>query len=506
MFRYLVAHASTFRLDRCGWSPRDLVALVAEEKSTLRVQALSPAAAQRGIRRGMSISSARARVPEIQTEILDPEGEAADLLALTAQLLRVSPNLAPLPPDAVVAEVSRIHKARGGQERALVERVRIRLDQLGHPASVVIADDPNTAHAVATWQGRSQVIPSGEGALALATLPLAALKLPPAEHALLHSLGLSTIGAFAALPPAAVSGRLGPLGIAAHAMARGRGPAPTLPTWTEDDPLTLVQDLPTPVAELDALLFILSAQLRDATTRLAACNRGATQLEAQFLLESGTRQRIPLRLGAPTRDPDRMIRLLRDRMDTLRLDAPAVGVSITLPDAPRFDGHQLDLQDPRRTSEALDTIAARLQDTLGGRSVVTARSVAQHRPEAAWRPVPFSSPAPSGAIAAAEALYTTHAPDPVHAWQGHPVPAAADRPPILLTPPQAVDVAPPLRAVRVDGRWLDVVGVTGPEQVAGEWWTRPLERSYWRATLMDGRVAWLYREDDRWALHGWWDR
>ena len=32
MFRYLVAHAPTFRLDRCGWSPRQHVILVAEEK------------------------------------------------------------------------------------------------------------------------------------------------------------------------------------------------------------------------------------------------------------------------------------------------------------------------------------------------------------------------------------------------------------------------------------------------------------------------------------------
>jgi protein ImuB len=506
MFRYLVAHASTFRLDRCGWSPGDLAALVAEEKSALRIQAMTPAAARRGVRQKMSISAARARVPEIQTELLDPEGEATDLQALTAQLLRISPNLAALPPDSVVAEVSRMQASRGGLEQTLTERVRAQLNALGHEATVVIADDPSTAHAVATWQGRSQVIPSGEGAHALASLPLAALGLPPAEHRLLLDLGLSTIGAFAALPPAAVSGRLGPLGIAAHAMARGCGPTPTLPVWTEDGPLTLVQDLPDPVAELDALLFVLSAQVRDATARLAAAGRGATRLEVQLHLESGARQRIPLRLGAPTRDPARLLRLLRDRLEPLKLAGRAVAVSISLPDAPPFHGQQLDLQDPRRTSEALSAITARLQDTLGGRSVIAARSVPRHRPEAAWRPVPFSTPVPSGAVAAEEVLLTEHAPDPVAAWQGHPAPQAADRPPILLCPAQAVDIAPPLRAVRVDGRWLDVVEAEGPERLSGEWWSRPLDRSYWRATLGDGRVAWLYQEDGRWALHGWWDR
>jgi protein ImuB len=504
MFRYLVAHAPTFRLDRCGWSALERVALVAEEKNALRVQAATPAAQRQGVRRGMSISAARARVPDIQTELLDPAGEAADLQELTAQLLSISPSLAPLPPDSVVAEVSRVQTVRGGQERAIQERVRIRMQQLGHAATVVIADDPATAHAVATWQRRCQVIPPGEGARALAALPLLALGLPPAEHALLCDLGLTTIGAFAALPPASVPGRLGPLGVAAHAMARGHGPTPNLPTWRESGTLSLTQDLHAPVTELEALLFVLRAQIRDATARLAAQGQGATRMDLQIRLESGACQRLPLRLGAPTRDPDRMLRLLRDRMDKLQLAGPAVALTLSFPDAVPFTGSQLDLQ--RRTSEALSAVTARLQDTLGGRSVLAARSVAQHRPEAAWRPVRFSTQVPSGAAAAAQVLHDSHAACPVHAWQGHPAPVVPSRPPILLRPPQAVEVAPPLRAVRVDGRWQDVVSVEGPEQVAGEWWSRTLNRSYWRVTLGDGRVAWLYQEDERWALHGWWDR
>jgi protein ImuB len=506
MFRYLVAHTPTFRLDRCGWPPQIPAALVAEEKNALRVQAATPAATRHGIQPGMSISAARARVPEVKTELLDPAAEAADLQALTAQLLQISPTLAALPPDSVVAEVSKVERTHGGQERALIERVRARMQQLGHSATVVIADDPSTAHAVATWQRSCQVIPPGEGAQALAPLPLLALELPPSEHALLCDLGLTTIGAFAALCPAAVSGRLGPLGSAAHAIARGCGPTPTLPTLTEDGLLTLSIDLPAPVAELEALLFVVRAQVQDAAARLAALDQGATAVVLQLRLESGGRQRLPLRLGAPTRDPSKILRLLRDRMDTLKLAGPAISVSLSFPDAAPFTSRQLDLHDPRRTSEALSAITARLQDTLGARGVLSARAVAQHRPEAAWRPVPFSTAVPASAAAAARELHQSHVEDPVHAWLGHPAPQAADRPPILLCPPQAIEVAPPLRAVRVDGRWQDVVHTEGPEHLSSEWWSRPLSRTYWQAKLQDGRVAWLYREDGRWALHGWWDR
>jgi len=507
MFRYLVVHVPTFRLDRCGWSPRQRVALVAEERSALRVQATTAAAARQGVRRGMSVAAARARVPALETEVWDATGEAEDLRALTAQLLRVSPDIAPLPPDALVAEISRLPEARGGQERALIERVRIRLRHLGHTATVVIADDPATARAVATWRERCEVIPPGQGPAALASLPLAALELPPRERDLLLGLGLSTIGAFAALPPAAVAGRLGPLGVAAHALARGRGPSPSLDPWDEAGTLTLTQALHTPVTELPALLFVIHALLRDGTARLAASNRGAIRVEVHLGLDDGSRQTVSLRLGAPTRDPGRVLALLRDRLDHFQLARPATTLTLTFPDAAPFDGWQLDLRDPHHTAEALEDITARLQDTLGGRSVLAVRSIPRHRPEAAWRPVPFARAAvPAGPVAAAQMQVADHGTDPVMAWRGNPAPAPADRPPILLFPPQAVEVAAPLRAMRVSGRWHDIVRYAGPEQLAGEWWQQPFDRSYWRATLDDGRVAWLYREDSRWVLHGWWDR
>ena len=110
----------------------------------------------------MSVAAARARCPSIETELLDADAESEDLRALTAQLLRVSPNIAALPPDAVVAEISRGPEGRAGQERALVERVRIRMNQLGHRAHVIVADDPITALTLARWRQCSDVIPRGQ--------------------------------------------------------------------------------------------------------------------------------------------------------------------------------------------------------------------------------------------------------------------------------------------------------------------------------------------------------
>lgn len=513
MFRYLVVHIPTFRLDRCGWTADQAAILIAEQKNALRVVDATPEAFRHGVRTGMTVSAARSHLPSVETELLDTASEETDLNALTEQLLRISPAIAPLPPNAMVAEISRQPESRAGHERALVERIRIRMNQLGHNTRIVVASDPHTALTVAQWRPGIHIIPHGQERNALASLPLTALELPLHEHALLTGLGLSTIGDFASLPPSTVVGRLGPIGVAAHTLASGRGTTPTLTSWSKDGPIALRQDLPDPVSELDALLFVINALVRDITTRLASTGKATAQIDIEFGLDGCRHQSIQLRLGTPTRDPSIILERIRHRLEHIKLGGPALHLTLTLPHPTPFDGHQIDLRDPHRTDETIDNITARLQDALGSRSVLSARIIPRHRPEGAWRPVPFGTTIPSDSGHAAQALAHTHHNDPVDAWLGHPEPSQPDRPPILLAPPQAIEVEPgpskdeqPVSAIHVDGRWQPVSSMQGPEQISGEWWSRPFQRTYWQAQLEDGRTAWLYREHGRWVVHGWWDR
>ena len=215
-------------------------------------------------------------------------------------------------------------------------------------------------------------------------------------------------------------------------------------------------------------------------------------------------------MGAPTRNSTVIIGRIRHRLSDLKLGGPALSITLTTnPPAP-FDGQQVDLRDPRRQDEAIDTVSARLQDALGSRSVLSARAIPRHRPEGAWRPVPFGTPIPHSLGSAAMDLSTSHGADPVVAWEGHPTPRSPERPPILLSPAQAIEVDTTangqLSAVHVDGQWQMVTQLLGPEQLSGEWWIRPFQRTYWRAILESGKHSWLYREHGRWWLHGWWDR
>jgi protein ImuB len=543
--RYLVAHLPVFRLERCGWEPDQLVVLADEERSALRVQAATPAAAAAGVRIGMTVTQARAICPSVQVERLAEREEAEDLAELATQLLRISPTVAPLAPNALVAEISRTATVlarsgdgpppqRAGAERAMVERVRRLLSRLGHVARVVVADDPSTALACAAWGQTDRVVPPEAGPAALAPLPLAALGLPDDSHDLLIGLGIRTVGEFAALPPASVVGRFPPLVLLAHQLACGTARPPVLPSEADDDSVALRQDLPSPVVVLESLLFVINAMLSDITARLAATGRAAVHMGLSFGLEQGGWQHLSIRLGAPTRDARRILSLIRARMERVELAGPAEVVFLEVVDPLPFDGRQRDLVDRQRATEQLADVTARLQDTLGVEQLGIPRLVDHHRPESAWRNEPIviadlGAPviAPSGGAAVAVAHDALRAPstlldprppkvraaiaqDPAAEWTGFAAPLPVRRPILLLPQAVAIDVqtGPGGRptALHHDSRWIGITTVDGPERRSGAWWEdRPYAREYWRVSLRDGRQAWIYREDHRWALHGWWD-
>lgn len=531
MFRYLVAWLPTFRLERCGWTADRPVALVAEEKSAWRVQCATPTATRGGVRPGMTAAEARAVLPTLQVETLDPQGEAQDLQELAHQLLRLSPQVGALPPDALVVDISGAGARRrgpggaatAGVERALMERTRLRLRELGHAAVVVVADDPGTAWACAAWGRRCRRVAPGQGPQAMADLPLASLGLPQREHELLQGLGLHTVGAFAALPPASVVGRLSPLAVAAHALACGRGPQPALASWDEDQPLVFHQDLPDPVEERDALIFVLNALLRDAAACLSARDRAAVRVVLRLRLDpqddaagAGSEQEISLRLGSPTRDSRHMLDLLRTRLERVQLAGPVIGVELLLPEATPFTGRQRDLLERQRAAESLDEAVARLQDELGEQAVTVPMARSRHLPEGACLGTPWPGPGPAVQSCQADSLARKRSDgsDPVRAWVGFSPPLPPLRPALLLRPALGAEVqaqAPepelgqrPAR-LHIDGRWLDLVDIAGPEHLAGEWWEDGFDRLYWCATLADGRRAWLYQEEGHWLLHGWFD-
>jgi protein ImuB len=64
-----------------------------------------------------------------------------------------------------------------------------------------------------------------------------------------------------------------------------------------------------------------------------------------------------------------------------------------------------------------------------------------------------------------------------------------------------------LTALHVGGRAHGVLGLEGPERLAGEWWARPYDRDYYRIRLDGLGECWIFRDgaDGRLYLHGFFD-
>jgi protein ImuB len=98
--------------------------------------------------------------------------------------VKYSPLVTPDPPAGVFIDVAgSAHLFQG--EAALIRDLCTRLSDDGIAAEAAIADTPGCAWAVARY-GNETIIPPGRASAAIASLPVAALRLPPQVVASLH--------------------------------------------------------------------------------------------------------------------------------------------------------------------------------------------------------------------------------------------------------------------------------------------------------------------------------
>ncbi len=510
--RCLVAYLPGFRLERCGYASGEPVALVGEEKGALRVLAATPAAIRGGVAPGMALAEARALVPALAREMHDPVAETRDLADLSLRLHRISPAVEPLPPDALAAG---LRPGPEAAERALVGRVRADLAGLGHRARVVVADDLFGARVLAAWGRGDRVVPPGGLRDALAPLPAAALAPSPRVAALLADLGIRTLGAFAALPPASVAGRLGPEGVRMHRLARGEiGRRPPAPAG-EGVPLAVARDLPFPVDALEPLHFVIHGLCRDLSEALETAGRGVLRLGLDLTLEEAEPRRFVLRTGRPVRDPDLLARLLRRRLESVQLPAAVVAATLDAEETAPWSGLQGGILDHAAAAEPLPALVARLAEALGPHAILRAVLRDTWRPEAAWAALPLAGgtpfPGPDADQQAGPSPCKEGAPDPDPTWphEAWRLDLVAPRPALLLAEPRPVEAEPaagPPRRVRIEGRWCEVAAVVARERLSGEWWADPLDRDCWILDLADGRRIWLGRAWGHALLYGAFDQ
>ncbi len=510
--RHLVVHLPAFRLERCGFDADDVVALIAEERSAMRLQALTPAARALDLRQGMTASEARALVPDVQIIELDADAERQDWAALARAFGVLTDRVALLSADDLVLEISGTAHLWGGDRGAATHALEL-ATELGHRVRVAVADDPLAARALAAWaadDGEAVVADASLAAELLAPLRLQALRPSRDLHDALRAVGVERIGQWARLDSSAVASRFGEEGVALHRVARG-GVAGDSVDWAalDDDRPAVRASLGGATSTLQ-LHFVLPGLLSELAHKLGNRDLAVLRLRIVLRLEPlaghSAVAAVGVRVGRPTRSPRILERLVRVRLEGLTIDSPVDELVLEAVEVVPDRGWQPGLTDRAEATEPLPDLMARLADHLGEDAAFAAQTVDAWRPEVSWAPEPYPpSIRPRSPPVDVQARSSD---DPVAILEAFELGVCLPRPSLLLPEPARVEVGCQQgvpASVHLERGWVSVTRSAGPERLMGEWWAETsFARDYW-VLEVDGRIGWWFHERNRWYLHGWFD-
>lgn len=481
-----------------------------------RLLVCSKAAWTLGVRRGMSAPQARALAPEVELVPSDPTLYQRALEALAEAFLALSVTVDIGDPKAPPAAHRCIYlrvptKARGD---SFGHKLLAQLDRQGFRARVGIADNRFTAWVAAQsskpkdelFTPECTVIPRGGAAAFLAPQSIDLLALDPEVQHMLETLGVRTLGDFAALPPPSVGRRWNEEGVDYQSLARGEGPTLLRGFTPQDSPRERVE-LDCELSDLEPIAFTLRPLADRICDRLRG--RGMALGKALLRLEGRGDQGTELDI-----EPHRATaegRVLFDRLRAAlsdgRLAHPvsAIELTVTRESDPEFEELDLfDRRDSRASSQAVDAAIARIEAMFGEEAAASAQLLDSHRPERSFQITPFSPP---------KRPQRTRKKRRQHGRKCSPgqaeLPLAmngltgAMR---LIEPPQPQSKR--LDRITVSGKAHAVVASRGPTRIDTEWWTEaPVERDYYEVETDEGGRYWVFhkKSEDRFYLHGIFD-
>lgn len=456
------------------------------------VVSLDDAASALGLSRGMTVTHAQSLVPGLTVLDAMPEADTDDLTRLGHWCTRYSPLVTPNPPDGVFIDVAgSTHLFQG--EEALLEDLLRRLANSSIAAKAAIADTPGCAWAVARY-GRDKIVSPGRASEAMASLPVASLRLTHSVIESLREVGIERVAHLASKPRASLHLRFGADVLLRFDQALG--------SVTEALTSLVLPEVPQrelkfvePLGDPEDLKRVISKLCQLLCPELERRGVGARRLDLVFMRVDNIEQAVRIGLSRPYREPVHLSKLLAER---LVLVDPGFGI-----EAATLTASWIEALTERQTvgrhitADGSDVDVSQLVDTLGIRL----------GPNNVFRFAPVESGLPERAVKRVPALYPAQGAD----WPKH-----LPRPARLFSPPeQIVAIAElpdhPPRQFTWRHQRLRVLRADGPERIHGEWWIadkeRSLTRDYYRLETQDGARYWVFRDapadqGGSWYLHG----
>ncbi|MEX0809633.1 MAG: DNA polymerase Y family protein [Dongiaceae bacterium] len=512
---------------RAGYRQPPLVTARVEAGRALVAMA-DARAGSAGILPGMTLADARALLPDLVVRPADPAGDAAMLAKLADWCGRYTPWTASEGEEGIWLDITGSAHLAGG-EAALIADLVFHLEKFGFASEAGCADTPGAAWAAARFLAVAQrpasggiaILPPGDQRVALAPLPVAALRIGAADAAELDRLGLRRIDDLYPLPRAALARRFGESVGRRLDQALGRCDEPLSPR--RPVPRHLVRlAFPEPVIEQPAIVAALARLLPPLCRGLEAEGLGARRLVLAFYRVDGTMREVSIGTARPNRDPDTLLRLFAPQIEQIDsgfgIETVTLAASIAEPLSALqmvIGRARLDPQSNRPAAAIVAGIEAPPASSFASSSDSGGLSNLLDRlgNRIGFEQLRRLAPRESHNAERAQQRVAIHAPAAMPGWwRDHPRPLRLFDQPM----PVSVSVDPdgePVALHRGESA-KPIAAVEGPERIAPEWWRPAVEganggnrppRDYWRIEDEDGGRFWLCREqggEARWLLHG----
>ena len=485
--------------------------VVEKVKGALRLTAVDQRAAKLGLNFGLTLADARARIPNLAVAAADAQADVRLLEHLAELCDRFTPQVAIDLPHGLLLDITGCAHLFG-DEKSLRVKVTSRLAHTGLSVRASIAGTPDAARALVHFS-QIGIAPHGQDEELVRRLPVAALAGTRRETAVaLTRAGLKTIGDLADRPPQILAARFGQDLVTQLMRTLGREntritPLRPLPAVTVD------KHFAEPFTQTAVLESILADLVTDALRMMEERDEGGRVFEASFFRSDGAVRRLVVQTGRPSRDATAIMRLYRERLETLAdpID-PGFGfdaIRLAVPVTEALHAEQSQLDGGVSESAAISDLVDRLIVHFGRDRVLRFEACDSHNPDREARLVSASS---TGSLARKR---TTA---PGNSWPAPELGEPPGRPLQLFNPPQPIEAlaevpdGPPLRFL-----WRrvlhDITRAEGPERIAPEWWrtANGVEaRDYYRIEDANGGRFWVFRQGcygqgeahPRWFLHG----
>jgi len=406
---------------------------------------------------------------------------------LTALAFEFSPLVEQTSADTVTFDVSGLDRLFG-LPQDVAAAISRRAAECRLQAAIALAANPDAAICAARGFAGVSVIPYGDEAKFLGSLPLSLLAPSPELQETLERWGIRRFQDMAALPPLGIAERLGHEGLRLRELARGEAERKLLPL---EDPIRFEDEieLEYPVDLLEPLAFLLARLVNGLATSLATRALATDELRLLLKLENRSEHECTLRFPVPSLDTRAFLKLFQLELSARPPQAPVVHIRMHAnPVKPQ--AAQSGLFIPASPEPVkLELTLARIKSIVGEDRAGTPELLDTHRP-GSFRMIPEV-----GSL--------------VRSVSPHPAARRTRLALRIFRPPRAARVAldsgqpSHITAEGIRGRVLELAG---PWRTSGDWWTSdPWSRDEWDIALSDGALYRLYCDPRGWFVEGSYD-